>query len=476
MLGKNNINERERKAAIRKRNFGYRKYSFGLASVAVSAALFFMSPNALADVKAQEMDSESPQSSQTNENVDDEVPDLGLPTEEHEASVVEPQLAAEEITDSKEEVATESNEAAAAEVSKAAESESTTETPAETRTEVTEAESKPETVKETTTEAGESVTEKPKDQSTTETTTDVDANAEKADENIPNELYDFLSKNHSSIDFSTKEAYLNLARNYGLSVENNAYVEQIERTLKAIRKSEAEKGKTETVNSESVLPEKLPLPGNFSAFADAIANSNDPKQSVRQLLSEVYESKVVDSILERVDFSLVNDPEALYRNIAAAGLAYAKENTKPHVFAANVTDKVKLTSLTATSSTATRPNGAVHLTEGDHLKVKAEFSVADTVKKGDTTTVDYGKYVQPGGLTYPAPIVPMRISVDGKYIVIAEGVYDPQTNKVTYTFNEKVEEYTGIKGFIQQVASDRRENYPGNKQSVPNDFNFFGET
>ncbi|MBF6979334.1 fibrinogen-binding adhesin SdrG C-terminal domain-containing protein, partial [Aerococcaceae bacterium zg-BR22] len=484
MLGKNNVKEIERKSAIRKRNFGYRKYSFGLASVAVSAALFFMSPNSTVDVKAQEVDSDVSQTAQVSEN-DDEVPDLGLPVAENVAPVEAVQTATEEVEalPSNEEITSEAEERVKAEAASeeaTAEESNETESGIEAAKEISKA-TEPESAA-TDNEVAEPETEKAELDAVVESVPEVESVPKNEADNhtkpvetaqaIPNELHDFLTKNHSSIDFSSHETYLNLAHSYGLSIDNNAYVEQINRALKAIRESEAEKVNKDVANSESTLPESFTLPRDFSVFVDEITSGENPKQTVRNLLSEVYETKDVDSILERVDFSLASDPEALYRNITAAGLAYAKENAKPHMFA-DVNGQVQLKKFAVTPS-ASRENQAVWLTSGDYLKVRADFHIPESVKAGDTTTVSYGKYVQPGAFTKPANIVPMRLYVGGEYVEIAKGVYNSDTNTVTYTFNDNVEKYTNITGFIEQITSDHRQNYPGDKTTVSNTFDFFG--
>ncbi|HEI4266434.1 TPA: carboxypeptidase regulatory-like domain-containing protein, partial [Staphylococcus aureus] len=94
-------------------------------------------------------------------------------------------------------------------------------------------------------------------------------------------------------------------------------------------------------------------------------------------------------------------------------------------------------------------------TSSDVLKLKANYTIDDSVKEGDTFTFKYGQYFRPGSVRLPSKTQNLY-NAQGN--IIAKGIYDSATNSTTYTFTNYVDQYTNISGSIEQVSFAKREN------------------
>ncbi|HAZ5733581.1 TPA: YSIRK-type signal peptide-containing protein, partial [Staphylococcus aureus] len=94
-------------------------------------------------------------------------------------------------------------------------------------------------------------------------------------------------------------------------------------------------------------------------------------------------------------------------------------------------------------------------TSSDVLKLKANYTIDDSVKEGDTFTFKYGQYFRPGSVRLPSQTQNLY-NAQGN--IIAKGIYDSTTNTTTYTFTNYVDQYTNISGSFEQVAFAKREN------------------
>ena len=81
---------------------------------------------------------------------------------------------------------------------------------------------------------------------------------------------------------------------------------------------------------------------------------------------------------------------------------------------------------------------------------KADYTVDNSVKSGDTFTIGYGQYIRPGGFSLPSSDTELR---DANGAIIAKGKYDSNTNKTTYTFTNYVDQYDNIQGSFKIAAT-----------------------
>ncbi|HDF7974772.1 TPA: fibrinogen-binding adhesin SdrG C-terminal domain-containing protein, partial [Staphylococcus aureus] len=94
-------------------------------------------------------------------------------------------------------------------------------------------------------------------------------------------------------------------------------------------------------------------------------------------------------------------------------------------------------------------------TSSDVLKLKANYTIDDSVKEGDTSTFKYGQYFRPGSVRLPAQ---NQNLYNAQGNIIAKGIYDSKTNTTTYTFTNYVDQYTNVSGSFEQVSFAKREN------------------
>ncbi|HFG8830355.1 SdrD B-like domain-containing protein, partial [Staphylococcus argenteus] len=103
-------------------------------------------------------------------------------------------------------------------------------------------------------------------------------------------------------------------------------------------------------------------------------------------------------------------------------------------------------------------------TSSDVLKLKANYTIDDSVKEGDTFTFKYGQYFRPGSVRLPSQTQNLY-NAQGN--IIAKGIYDSKTNTTTYTFTNYVDQYTNVSGSIEQVSFAKRENATTDKTAYP---------
>lgn len=125
----------------------------------------------------------------------------------------------------------------------------------------------------------------------------------------------------------------------------------------------------------------------------------------------------------------------------------------------NVNDKVHFTNIDIAIDKGhvnkTTGNTEFWATSSDVLKLKANYTIDDSVKEGDTFTFKYGQYFRPGSVRLPSQTQNLY-NAQGN--IIAKGIYDSETNTTTYTFTNYVDQYTNISGSFEQVAFAKREN------------------
>lgn len=130
----------------------------------------------------------------------------------------------------------------------------------------------------------------------------------------------------------------------------------------------------------------------------------------------------------------------------------------------NVNNMVLLTSgsLTPRIEMEGKGNNEVWLTSGDSVVFKGDYVFEDGIIPGDTFVLDYGPYLQPGGLNEPRSAPDIRAS---NGVVIAKaGPFE--NGKVTYTFTDFVAEFTEISGSFEMVMTEYYPNHPGDKKPV----------
>ncbi|HFG8822592.1 TPA: SdrD B-like domain-containing protein, partial [Staphylococcus argenteus] len=132
----------------------------------------------------------------------------------------------------------------------------------------------------------------------------------------------------------------------------------------------------------------------------------------------------------------------------------------------NVNDKVHFTNIDIAIDKGhvnkTTGNTEFWATSSDVLKLKANYTIDDSVKEGDTFTFKYGQYFRPGSVRLPSQTQNLY-NAQGN--IIAKGIYDSATNTTTYTFTNYVDQYTNVSGSIEQVSFAKRENATTDKTS-----------
>ncbi|MDR7650913.1 SdrD B-like domain-containing protein, partial [Staphylococcus argenteus] len=125
----------------------------------------------------------------------------------------------------------------------------------------------------------------------------------------------------------------------------------------------------------------------------------------------------------------------------------------------NVNDKVHFSNIDIAIDkghvNSTTGNTEFWATSSDVLKLKANYTIDDSVKEGDTFTFKYGQYFRPGSVRLPSQTQNLY-NAQGN--IIAKGIYDSKTNTTTYTFTNYVDQYKNVSGSIEQVSFAKREN------------------
>lgn len=152
---------------------------------------------------------------------------------------------------------------------------------------------------------------------------------------------------------------------------------------------------------------------------------------------------------------------ALSSNYRVRALAAATPTGK------DVSDKIKFSNIDIavegrTAHTNASGQRELWVTSGDILSLKADYTVDNSVKSGDTFTIGYGQYIRPGGFSLPSSDTELR---DANGAIIAKGKYDSNTNKTTYTFTNYVDQYDNIQGSFKIAATAKRENAINDKGS-----------
>ncbi|MBE2142160.1 fibrinogen-binding adhesin SdrG C-terminal domain-containing protein, partial [Staphylococcus argenteus] len=134
----------------------------------------------------------------------------------------------------------------------------------------------------------------------------------------------------------------------------------------------------------------------------------------------------------------------------------------------NVNDKVHFTNIDIAidKGHVNKTTGKTEFwaTSSDVLKLKANYTIDDSVKEGDTFTFKYGQYFRPGSVRLPSQTQNLY-NAQGN--IIAKGIYDSKTNTTTYTFTNYVDQYTNVSGSIEQVSFAKRENATTDKTAYP---------
>ena len=134
----------------------------------------------------------------------------------------------------------------------------------------------------------------------------------------------------------------------------------------------------------------------------------------------------------------------------------------------NVNDKINIknASLTLNKKNNQHDDNTVWPTSNEQLRLSADYELDNSIKEGDTFTIKYGDYIRPGALELPAKNTQLR-SKEGS--IVANGIYDENTNTTTYTFTNYVDQYQNITGSFNLLATPKRETVTKDKQSYPMD-------
>uniref|UniRef100_UPI0025EFE74D Ig-like domain-containing protein n=1 Tax=uncultured Finegoldia sp. TaxID=328009 RepID=UPI0025EFE74D len=105
----------------------------------------------------------------------------------------------------------------------------------------------------------------------------------------------------------------------------------------------------------------------------------------------------------------------------------------------------------------------VWVTSAGHAAFTADYKVDDDVKSGDYFTVSYGDNVVPGLVNEPRTATNL---MDARGRMIAQGIYDKDSNTTTYTFTDYVDIFNNVRGSFQQSLWPVREQITDDGQKV----------
>jgi len=108
----------------------------------------------------------------------------------------------------------------------------------------------------------------------------------------------------------------------------------------------------------------------------------------------------------------------------------------------------------------------VNVSAGGYLQLSTNFNITGDVKSGDYFAIKYGQNIRPGSITQPVQgsIKPIT---DSNEQIIAQGVWEGDSNSVIYTFTSWVNNMDKIQGYIIQDLEPNRKTVTDDNVSYP---------
>lgn len=143
----------------------------------------------------------------------------------------------------------------------------------------------------------------------------------------------------------------------------------------------------------------------------------------------------------------------------------------------DVSDNVHFSDLNLSGVNPNNPDNkdTVEIGNNGYLRFKGNYKLDNNVKSGDYFYVDYGDYVRPTGLEDPIVPEDLKSYNDNGSQTVATAKYDPDTNKVKYTFTDFVDQHKDVKGSFDFVAYPNRRNATDSFKDYPIDIDVAGE-
>lgn len=143
----------------------------------------------------------------------------------------------------------------------------------------------------------------------------------------------------------------------------------------------------------------------------------------------------------------------------------------------DVSDNVHFSDLNLSGVNPNNPDNKdnVEIGNNGYLRFKGNYKLDNSVKSGDYFYVDYGDYVRPTGLEDPIVPEDLKSYNDNGSQTVATAKYDPDTNKVKYTFTDFVDQHKDVKGSFDFVAYPNRRNATDSFKDYPIDIDVAGE-
>ncbi|MGX7349861.1 G5 domain-containing protein, partial [Dolosicoccus paucivorans] len=146
-----------------------------------------------------------------------------------------------------------------------------------------------------------------------------------------------------------------------------------------------------TVSKESELTSaETEREASLEELTDKILTSDDPKEYIYSQLKEIYSEEDAAGIMQYIQLNNATDSQSLMEAISAAGVQYAEEKRRPHIFAASGQQSVVLQD----GTTVDLSNTDQSITQAGKGKIfgasdlPANYTIVATPNK-DKNTVDF---------------------------------------------------------------------------------------
>ncbi|MDU1316282.1 Ig-like domain-containing protein, partial [Anaerococcus hydrogenalis] len=166
----------------------------------------------------------------------------------------------------------------------------------------------------------------------------------------------------------------------------------------------------------------------------------------------------VDAILNK-KIQEANAKEANSLEVAPEGEKASQKAGKGQ----QVNNKVHVSNINIQYKDGGSQKEEVWVTSAGHAAFTADYKVDDDVKSGDYFTVSYGDNVVPGLVNEPRTATNL---MDARGRMIAQGIYDKDSNTTTYTFTDYVDIFNNVRGSFQQSLWPVREQITDDGQKV----------
>ncbi|MGF3227342.1 Ig-like domain-containing protein, partial [Facklamia sp. P12932] len=428
MLGKNNVTELQKKNARKKKIYSLRKYSAGLASVAISS-MFFLGSNSV--------------------------------------------LAAENTTETSqiEELGYDDKDQGIQPLSKSVEVKKQVETPAVIKID----------------DAEISAVDQSLSTAIVETVESVDSNEIHSEEVLAETNSTEMSVESStdektveqeSVSTSTPETVSSLVEETtessteeSISAEEEIVLEEeliIDEEAAVIEESVVNESDSIVNSEEKSLGES---DGHLSELHQLIDGEIDREAVIRQQLAEIYSAEEIEGILSGVDKETLQNAsaEVLMEKITQAGIDYAEKHSGFQMFAIqnatgrDVKDLIQFSDLQFKILGGDNPNELQPTSQGK-IAFTGKYQLDNAIKAGDFFDVNYGDYVLPGGIDVPRNSVHL---LDSQGNLIAQAFYDPESNTTRYIFTQYVDHNKDIKGSFNDQLVANRDTAVVDKKSYP---------